>query len=156
MDTVPVTPEGLQKLKDELAAVEDKIPGVTERLSAAREQGDLGENAEFHAAREEISFINSQISKLQKHLAMCRVVDPKDLPKDMAALGARVTLEDLTSGREVTYMLVGGGEADPVKRKILTTSPVGAALLRKKVGDEVEVQAPRGTIRYKIRKIEYS
>ena len=155
MDTVPVTPEGLEKLKAELLAVERKVLSDTGRLAAAREQGDLSENADYHAAKEELGWLNAQINAMRGRIAICRIVDEKDLPKDLAVMGARVTLEDTGAGREVVYTLVGEGQADSAQRKILTTSPIGSALLRKKVGDPVEVKAPKGLIKYKVKKIEY-
>ena len=155
METTPITPKGLEKLKRQLAEVEGKLPGVTRRMAAAREMGDLSENAEYHAAREEIAWLNSQADNLRGRIAGSRVVDTSGGPRDLAALGALVRLEDLSNGRPVAYRLVGEGESDPVQRRILTTSPIGRALLRKKVGDEVEVQVPRGLLKYRVTGIEF-
>ena len=155
METTPVTPEGLQKLKDQLAEVGHKIPQVTERLAQAREMGDLGENAEYHAAREELGWLRAREGALRSKIANCRVIDPSDAPRDLVVMGATVKLKDLANGREVVYILVGEGEGDPLKRRILTTSPIGKALLRRKVGDEVEVEVPRGLVKYEVIGIEY-
>lgn len=156
MESVPVSPEGLKNLKAQLKEIDRKIPIVTGKVATARAFGDLSENAEYHAAREDLAMLHAFQKKLRGQISNCRVIDPKDIPKDVAVMGATVDLEDIDSGRKVSYTLVGEGEADPLERKILTTSPIGKALLRKKVGDEIEVQVPRGLMKYKVKKINYA
>jgi transcription elongation factor GreA len=155
MSTIPVTAEGKQKLKADLAELEAQIPKLQADIAEAREKGDLKENAEYHAAREQLGFTQASIADLQSRLARSVVVDESMIDTSAVAFGATVELEDLDDGTVEEWELVGDGEDDPLENKILTTSPMGQALIGNKVGDEITVDAPIGQLRYKIKDIRY-
>jgi transcription elongation factor GreA len=123
---------------------------MAEKISEARSHGDLSENAEYDAAKEEQGLFELRISKLEDLLSRARIIDKSDLPKDAVYILSDVTLEDLKNGGTVTYKLVSQEEADFEQNKIAVTSPIGKALLKKKIGDLVKVQVPAGTLEYKI------
>jgi transcription elongation factor GreA len=153
-DRIPMTREGYDKLKAEL----DKLRGadmieVTKRVAAARDMGDLSENAEYHAAREDQGILQARINELSDRLARAVIVDPSALPKDTVAFGSTVKVLDMDLDEEETFTLVGPGQEDPDKGRILTTSPIGQGLIGRKKGEIVEIQVPRGTIRFKILEI---
>jgi transcription elongation factor GreA len=147
---VYVTKEGLEDLKKEHdEIVNHKRPDLVTRLAAAREMGDLSENAEYHAAREELAFLDGRIDELEEMLKQAEII--KDQPSsagNQVKLGSNVTMK--SDGKEVTYSLVGELEADPAEKRISHESPLGKALLGKKIGEEVDVKAPARTISYKI------
>jgi transcription elongation factor GreA len=151
MDTkkIYLTKDGLADLKkehEELSKV--KRPEVVTRVSDARNQGDLSENAEYVAAREELSFIDGRIDELEELLKQVSLIQ-EDKPNSSAVeLGSEVTLN--ISGKEEVYRVVGEWEADPAEKKISHESPLGKALLGKKNGESVEVEAPAGKIHYTI------
>lgn len=147
---IQFTATGLDDLKLELADLQTKkLPAAIDRVSRARDFGDLSENAEYHAAKEELSFIEGRIEELENIVAKAYVVDKKDI--STVDIGCRVTVE--LSGKEHTYDVVGEWEADPMKKKISHTSPLGQALVGKKKGETVEFEAPAGKVIYKIKKI---
>jgi transcription elongation factor GreA len=153
-DRIPMTREGYDKLKSEL----DKLRGadmieVTKRVAAARDMGDLSENAEYHAAREDQGILQARINELSDRLARAAIVDTSALPKGTIAFGSRVKVLDLDIDEEETLELVGPGQENPDKGRILTSSPIGQGLIGRKVGDTVEIQVPRGTIRFKVLEI---
>lgn len=153
-DRVPMTREGYDKLKadlDRMANVE--MIEVAKRIAAARDLGDLSENAEYHAAREDQGMLQARVDALKDKLARAYIVDQSSLPKDTVVFGTRVRLENLDSGDVEVYELVGPGSEDYDNNKILTTSPRGQGLLGKKVGDKVEIKVPRGTLRYQVMEI---
>jgi len=153
-DRVPMTREGYEKLKADLDRMQNlEMIEVAKRIAAARELGDLSENAEYHAAREEQGMLQARIDALKDKLARAFIVDQSSLPKDAVVFGARVRIKDLDSGEEEVYELVGPGDEDYDNNKILTTSPRGQALLGKKVGDIAEIKVPRGYLRYQIEEI---
>lgn len=154
MDSVPMTREGREKLERELAGLEAKRPAIWKALGEARARGDLSENADYHAARERLAELDAKARDLRDQLARANIVDPSKAPEGKVAIGARVTVRDLDEDEEEVYTLVGAGEADARRNLILTTSPVGQALIGRAVGDEVEVPAPRGTLRFRIEAIE--
>ncbi len=149
---IQITKQGFKSLKKDLGELMDvKRPKLVERLSYARSQGDLSENSDYQNAKEELEFLDGRISELQEVLKNAVVVDGKSKNGE-AFIGARVTLK--VNGKEHVYQIVGDWEADPINKKISHTSPLGQALVGKKVGDKVEVEAPAGKIIYKILAIE--
>ena len=155
MQTVPMTREGLEKLKAELAELEARRPKLLVAVREAREKGDLSENAEYHAAREEMSVIEGRIGQLKSKIGNASIVDTSKIGGETAVFGATVKLRNLDDHEEEEFTLVGEGEADPFANKILTTSPMGQALLTRKVGDEIEVPAPKGKLRFKLLEIRF-
>jgi len=152
MDTkkIYLTKEGLEELKKEQGElVNVKRPDVLERVSQARSLGDLSENAEYVAAREELSFIDGRIDELEELLKQVSIIseDPKN-SSHVVKLGSKVTVN--VKGKKESFMVVGEWEADPMEKKISHESPLGKALLGKKVGEKVEVEAPAGKINYVI------
>lgn len=155
MSQIPVTEAGKHKLQAELAELEGQVPKLQEAIAEAREKGDLKENAEYHAAREKLGFVQGEISELKSRLARCVVVDESMIDHDKVAFGACVELEDLDDKSTEEWFLVGDGEDDPLENKILTSSPMGQALLGHGVGEEIVVEAPVGELRFKIKAITY-
>ena len=149
---VPITQAGLESLKRELDELVDiKRPKLVERLAFARTQGDLTENTEYHNAKDELEFLDGRISELQEVLRFAVVAD-KGGHKGAISLGTQVKLK--ANGKEHIFYIVGEWEADPAEKKISHTSPLGQALIGKKVGERVEVEAPAGKITYEILAIE--
>jgi transcription elongation factor GreA len=153
-DRIPMTREGYDKLKIEL----DRLRGVemleiTKRVATAREMGDLSENAEYHAAREDQGILQARVNDLSDRLSRAVIVDPANLPKDTVVFGSKIRVMDLDIDEEETYELVGPGQENPDKGRILSTSPIGQGLMGRKKGETVTIQVPRGTIRFKILEI---
>ncbi|EKD85486.1 MAG: Transcription elongation factor [uncultured bacterium] len=147
-----LTKEGLTELQTELKNLEGfKLPQAIERLANAREQGDLAENSEYKSAREDLMFIEGRVEELKDIINRAKVISNRHSRKNID-IGCRVTLH--INGKKDVYTIVGEWEADPKQRKISHSSPLGKALLGKKVGDRVEVAAPVGKIVYKIMQIE--
>lgn len=147
---IQFTTAGLAEIQAELAELKNtKLPAAIERVARARDFGDLSENAEYHAAKEELSFIEGRIEELESIVAKAEVV--KVSSNGAVGLGCKVTVE--LGGIDHTYEIVGEWEADPIKKKISHTSPLGQALLGKKKGEAVEFEAPAGKVIYKIKKI---
>ena len=154
MNTVNVTREGEKKLRDELKYLkEERRPQILEAIKEARRKGDLSENAEFDAVRDEQRLVESRIAQLEAMVRNIRIIDESKIADDKVYIGARVDLEDLDSGETLYYILVNEVEADFKKRKISTVSPVGKGLLGRSVGETVEITIPKGTLRYKITRI---
>ncbi len=151
---IPVTAEGKRKMQEELDQLNARIPVIAKQIEEAREKGDLRENAEYHAAREDMGMTNARLGELKQKLANCQVVDESQIDTSCVAFGAKVDLQEGRSKAE-TWYLVGEGEDDPLDNRILTSSPMGQALLGKKLGDAVEVKAPIGTIKFTVKKITY-
>src|SRR5581483_4343753 len=155
-DRIPMTREGYEKLKADLDRMENiEMIEVAKRIAAARELGDLSENAEYHAAREDQGHLQARIIVLKDKLARAYIVDRSSLPSDTVVFGTRVRIKDLDSGEEEVYDLVGPGEEDYENNKILTTSPRGQGLLGKKRGDIAVIKVPRGNLRYEIVDISF-
>src|SRR5438270_10065208 len=153
-ERIPITREGYEKLKADLDRMQNaEMIEVTKRIAAARELGDLSENAEYHAAREDQGMLQARIDALKDKLARAYIVDRSSLPTDAVVFGTRVRIKDLDSGEEEVYDLVGPGEEDYDNNKILTTSPRGQSLLGKKLGEVAEIKVPRGFLRYEILEI---
>jgi transcription elongation factor GreA len=151
MNRVYLTKEGYEKLRSELEKLEkEERPVVIEAIATAREFGDLSENAEYAAAKERQMHLEKRIAGIHEKLTRSEIIDESQIPKDKAYLGATVTLKDEKTGNEVTYMLVSTDEADFSENKISTESPVGKAMLGKKVGEIVEATVPAGSLEYEI------
>lgn len=157
MSSVPITKYGAELLKEELARLKTKDrPAVISAISEARAQGDLSENAEYDAAKERQSFIEGRIADLEGKLSAAQIIDPVLLDADgRIVFGSTVRLEDLESGDEVTYQIVGVDEADLKEKKVSITSPIARALIGKSAGDVVEVQAPAGIREYEVLEVRY-
>ena len=153
-DRVPMSKEGYEKLKAQLDKYKNEdMPRIAQHIADARGEGDLSENAEFDAAVEAQGMLQARINELQDKLARAYIVDRSTLPTDRVVIYSKVRVLDLTFDDEEDYILVGLGEEDYDQNKILTTGPIGQALLGKKVNDEVEVPIPRGTRRLRILEI---
>ena len=148
---IPMTRDGYDKLKANLDRLRNvEMIEVTKRVAAAREMGDLSENAEYHAAREDQGILQAKINDLADQLARAVIVDPSNQPKDTVVFGSKVRVMDLDLDEEETFELVGPGQVNPDNGRILSTSPIGAGLMGRKTGETVEIQVPRGTIRFKV------
>jgi transcription elongation factor GreA len=156
MIRVPMTPEGYQKMKEELdRLVKVERPKNIRAIAEARSHGDLSENAEYHAAREKQSFMEGRINELQSKLSMAEVIDSAQINQSKVAFGAKVNVVDVEADEEYIFHLVGSEEADVKSGKISVTSPVGRALIGKEVGDVAIVKAPARTIEYEITGIRF-
>jgi transcription elongation factor GreA len=151
--TVQITEDGLEALKNELKLlVGEKRPALVERLANARSQGDLAENSDYSNAKDELEFLDGRIDELEDVLKKSVLVDPKKgVKKGEVVLGTKVTVKNGSGSH--TFHIVGEWEADPSQKKISHTSPLGQALLGKKVGEKVEVEAPAGKIQYQVLEI---
>lgn len=156
-DRVILTVAGAGKLRDELKQLKSvERPKVIAAIAEARSHGDLSENAEYDAAKEQQGFIEGRIAELESSLSIAEVIDPKSLATDgKVVFGAHVELFDDGGDREVTYQLVGNLEADLEQGRISISSPIGRALLGKQEGDEVEVDAPGGKRIYEVLGVKY-
>lgn len=147
---IQFTASGLSEVKGELEDLKNnKLPKAIERVARARDFGDLSENAEYHAAKEELAFLEGRVDELEGIVARAFVTSKKT--SDSVDVGCKVTVE--LGGKEHTYEIVGEWEADPMNKKISHTSPLGTALFGKKKGESVEFVAPAGKVIYKIKKI---
>ena len=154
-ESVPMTREGYNKIKAEIQRLEsDVLPDITEKIAEARAEGDLKENAEYHAQRENQGMVMAKINEMKDKIARASIVDPASLPKDEVVFGCTVTVEDMAYGDEEQFTLVGAGDEDYDAGKILITSPFGQGLLGKKIGDIAEIEAPAGMMKFKILKID--
>jgi transcription elongation factor GreA len=155
-DRIPMTKEGYEKKKAELDRMANvEMIEVAKRIATAREMGDLSENAEYHAAREDQGMLQARIDSLRDSLSRAMIIDKSTLPTDVIVFGARVKVKDLDAGDTEIFQLVGPGEEDYTTNKILTNSPIGQGLLGKKLGDVVQIAVPMGTIRYEVMEIKY-
>ncbi len=155
MKEVILTPEGYEKLKQEIEYLStDKRREVAERIRVAREFGDIAENAEYDDAKNEQAMLEQRIAMLEERLTNARVIQKKDIAKDVVSIGSRVRLKDIAANKTFEYHIVGSAEANPAEHKLSNESPVGKAIIGKKKGDVVEVSAPRGTIKLKIMDIK--
>jgi transcription elongation factor GreA len=152
---VILTKEGYQKLKGEIEYLStDKRREVAERIKTAREFGDIAENAEYDDAKNEQAMLEARIAKLEERLAAARVIEKRDIAKDVVSVGSKVRLRDVDAKQTVEYRIVGSAEANPAEHKLSNESPVGQAILGKKKGETVEVKTPRGSLKYKILEIK--
>lgn len=148
---VLLTPDGLSKLEKELDHLKTvKRREVAARIKQALEFGDISENSEYDDAKNEQAFVEGRIATLEKMLRNARVIDQEDVDTEIVTVGSKVRLKDLERGEEYEYTLVGSAEADPASMRISNESPVGRAVIGKKVGEVVEVEVPAGTLKYEI------
>ncbi|WP_119308265.1 transcription elongation factor GreA [Cohaesibacter haloalkalitolerans] len=156
MEKIPMTPAGYQALTEELRQRSgEERPRIIAAISEARAHGDLSENAEYHAAKEQQSLNEGRISELEDKLSRAEVIDVSKMSGDTIKFGATVTLVDEDTDEEKTYQIVGDVEADLKKGKISLSSPIARALIGKQVEDSVEVMAPGGAKSYEILAIKY-
>lgn len=156
MQKIPMTPSGLQRLEEELRRLKsEERPAVIRAIAEAREHGDLSENAEYHAARERQSFIEGRVLELEEIISTAEVIDPSSLSGDQVKFGARVTLIDEETDKEITYQIVGMHEADIKSGLLSVSSPLAKSLIGKSLGDTVSVPAPGGDRSYEITSVAY-
>ena len=150
-----MTPNGAQKLRDELVHLKEERPKISREIGIAREHGDLSENAEYHAAKERQGLVEARIKDIEDKLARAEVIDPLKLSGDRVRFGATVTVTNLDTDEETKYQIVGADESDVNQGLISISAPLARALIGKSVGDEVVVQLPSGTRRYEIGSIDF-
>lgn len=150
-NTVYLTEEGLQKLKDELHHLRTKErPRISSAIAEARAQGDLSENAEYDAAKEAQGHLEARIAKMEETISNARIVDERQIDSSKAYILSKVRVKNLKAGMEQTYTLVSAEEADLAQGKISVTSPIGKGMLGKSVGDVVEIDVPAGKVQLEI------
>jgi transcription elongation factor GreA len=145
-----MTPNGYEKLKEELRLAKAERPKLSLIIQEAREHGDISENAEYSAAKERQAFLEGRIRDLEAKIGQADVIDPAKLSGEKVVFGARVTLEDPEAGEEVVYTIVGDDESDVKQGMISISSPVARALIGHEVGDEVKVKVPGGVKTYEV------
>ncbi|MBL6906335.1 transcription elongation factor GreA [Gammaproteobacteria bacterium] len=157
MPRVPMTVEGSERLREELNELKSvQRPKITKDIAEAREHGDLKENAEYHAAREQQSFCEGRVAEIEGKLADAQVIDVTKIePTGRVIFGTTVTLVNLETDKTVIYQIVGEDEADVPKGKISVSSPIARAIMGKQEGDEIVVNAPAGDIEYEIAQVEH-
>ncbi len=156
MEKYPITPTGLNKLKDELKRLREvDRPENVKAIEEAREHGDLSENAEYKFAKEQQSLISGRIQYLEDRISGANVIDPSKLSGDRVVFGAKVTMENLDSAEETVYRIVGEDEADIESGTISITSPIARGLISKEVGDEVAIGTPAGPRKFEIVDVEF-
>ncbi len=151
-----VTPEGMEKLQEELRYLtEDRRREIADRIRQAREFGDISENSEYDDAKTEQGLLERRINELQRRVRNAKVVDPsKSVDDDSVELGTSVTLRVVGKDEERTFQIVGVNESDPTSGKLSHSSPVGRAVLKRRVGEKVTVATPRGSTEYEIVNVE--
>jgi transcription elongation factor GreA len=154
VEKMPMLAEGYEKLQADLKRLKEERPQVVDAIEEARAHGDLSENAEYHAAKERQGQIEAAIAQLEDRLSRAQIIDPKELSGDKVVFGATVTLLD-EDDKPVRYQIVGETEADAKLGRISYNSPLGRALIGRKVDDEVEVTVPSGDRYYLVSKIEF-
>ncbi len=157
MNKVPMTKQGAEKLREELHFLKTvQRPKIINSIAEARAHGDLKENAEYHAAREQQSFVEGRIREVEGKLSHAQIIDVSALPKDgVVVFGATVTLINLADEATVTYQIVGDDEADIKDNKISVNSPIARGLIGKHQDDEVSVKTPSGVVEYVIEQVQY-
>ena len=157
METIPITVNGAKVLEDELLRLKDgERPRIVNDIATAREHGDLKENAEYHAAKEEQAFVEGRIQEIESKLSRLQIIDVNQLNQDgRCVFGTTVSLLNLSDNSEISYQIVGEDEADIDEGKISCHSPIAKALIGNEEGDEVTVKAPKGDIIYEILKVNY-
>jgi transcription elongation factor GreA len=155
-DYVPMTREGYNRIKAEAERLERvEMPAIAEKIAAARAEGDLSENAEYHAQREAQGMLQAKINLLKTKLARAQIIDPATLPRDQVCFGSTVVVKDVDFGDEEEYTLVGAGDEDYDKGRILITSPLGQGLLGKRIGEKAEIPAPKGSYELEVMAIRF-
>jgi len=155
MKKIYLTQKGYEEMSKELEHLKrTKRREIAKDIGKARELGDLKENAEYHAAKEQQAHVEKRIAELENTLASATIIENTDMDPNEVNIGSTVILKDMDSGEEITYSLVSEEEADITKNKISVTSPVGSALVGHKVKQVVEIKVPAGVLKYKIVKID--
>ena len=150
-----LTPEGLKELKAKIDYLSgDRRREVAERIKEAREFGDISENAEYDDAKNEQAMLEKQISDLEEKLRNARVIDAKSVDTDVVSVGVTVHVKDQKTDKSTKFKIVGSAEANPAENKLSNESPVGKAIIGKKKGETVQVDAPRGSMKFKILEIK--
>jgi transcription elongation factor GreA len=148
---VILTREGYENLKQEIDHLStEKRREVAERIRTAREFGDITENSEYDDAKNEQALLEHRIATLEERLLSARVIEKKDIAKDVVSVGSKVKLRDMSANKTFEYRIVGSAEANPAEQKLSNESPVGKAIIGRKKGEVVEVVAPRGALKFKI------
>jgi len=157
MSKAPITAKGAEKLRNLLKQLKSvDRPRITRAIAEARAHGDLSENAEYHAAREQQSFLEGRIASIESTLADAQIIDVSNLESDgKVVFGATIDLLNLATDKEVSYQIVGEMEADIEQRMISITSPIARALIGKEEGEVVEVNAPGGLVKYEILEVRF-
>lgn len=157
MSTIPMTSHGAERLRQELHRLKsEERPRIIQAIAEARAHGDLKENAEYHAAKEQQGFVEGRISDLESQLSQAQIIDVSKLKvQGKVVFGATVDLEDVESAQKVTYQIVGDLEADIHQHRISVSSPIARALIGKEIGDVVTVRAPGGDHEYEILAVRY-
>ena len=155
MNKIPLTKEGEKKLRNELNDLRLKRPKIIKAIAEAREHGDLKENAEYHAAREQQGMIEAKIKSIESKLSNAEIIETNknNNDKNTVIFGCTVELLNMTNNNKIVYILVGEDEADTLQNKISFNSPIGKGLIGKKVGDELTISVPKGDLNLKIIKI---
>ncbi len=155
-DRVPMTKQGYVRLEEELKRLKNvERPSIVKAIGEAREHGDLSENAEYHAARERQSFVEGRILELEAKVGLADIIDVSTLSGTDIKFGATVELIDVDTEEKVTYQIVGEDEADVKAGRLSISSPLARALIKKSVGDTVEVSTPKGAKGYEVGKVAY-
>ena len=154
VEKMPMLAEGHAKLNADLKRLKEERPQIVDAIEEARAHGDLSENAEYHAAKERQGQIEASIADIEDKLARAQIIDPKEMSGDKIVFGATVTLLD-EDDKPIRYQIVGQTEADANKGRISYNSPLGRALIGRKVDDEIEVSVPAGDRYYLVSKIEF-
>jgi len=155
-DSVPMTRAAYDRKKVEVARMEnEEVPSITAKIAEAREEGDLKENAEYHAQREALGMLQAKISLIKTEMGRASIVDMSKLPRDEVVFGVTVHVKDLDCGDQEEITLVGSGDEDYEAGKYLITSPIGQGLLSKKIGDKVSIDVPQGTLKFEILDIRF-
>jgi transcription elongation factor GreA len=156
LDRFPMTPQGLKKLEAELKKIREvDRPANIKAIETAREHGDLKENAEYKYAKEQQSLIAGRLEHLEERISRAEVIDPSKLSGDRVVFGAKVHLENLDTGEQVVYRILGEDESDIDSGTISITSPVARGLIRREVGDQVTIRTPSGSKKYEIFDVEF-
>lgn len=156
VNKIPMTPDGHTRMSSELKRLKnEERPAVIKAIAAAREHGDLSENAEYHAARERQGFIEGRVMELEDKLARAEIIDVKSMSGSKVVFGAKVKLVDEETDEEIRYQIVGPEEAEIQQGLLSINSPVAKALLGKESGDSVEVTTPRGTRYFEILEVSF-
>ena len=154
MKEVVLTKQGYENLKKEIDYLRgDKRREVAERIRVAREFGDIAENAEYDDAKNEQAMLEHRIAQLEERLMAARVIDKREISKDVVSLGSHVKIRDVEAKKTLEYYIVGSAEANPAENKLSNESPVGKAIIGKKKGETVDVATPRGSLKFKIMEI---
>ncbi len=156
MEKHPMTPQGYDRLRDELRRLkQEERPRVIVAIATAREHGDISENAEYHAAKDQQGMIEARIKELEAKISRAEVIDPKRVSGDRIQFGAEVTVLDEETEKEATYLIVGADEGDIQGGRLSYSSPLARALMGKTVGQSVEINTPSGPRNYEVTKVRY-